>query len=120
MAERAGLFEDDFDVSGFTPKKPVKKESPAPEAVRAVSESANFRSREPVQKPVKKPDRRYRTGRNEQLNVKVTAKTLQTFYDITDSQGWVLGETLERALEALQRELGAGKQPILDKRANEE
>jgi hypothetical protein len=51
--------------------------------------------------------RRRRTGRNLQLNVKVAAKTLESFYEITDRQGWVLGETLERAIAALQRELTA-------------
>lgn len=102
MPERAGLFEDDFDVSSFAPKKPSREE-PQAEAVRAVSETAEFRSREPVQK--RKPDRRHRTGRNEQLNVKVTARTLQLFYEITDAQDWIQGYTIERALEALQREL---------------
>ena len=46
MAERAGLFEggDDFDVSTFTPKKAVKplEPEPAPEDIRAVSETANL------------------------------------------------------------------------------
>jgi hypothetical protein len=110
MAERIGLFEDaeDFDVSAFTPKKAVKGVEPPSEAVRAVSESVNFQSREPVQ-AVKKAQRRRRTGRNLQLNLKVGAKTLESFYEITDRQGWVLGETLERAVAALQRELAAQK-----------
>jgi hypothetical protein len=30
------------------------------------------------------------------------------FYAIADSKEWVLGETLERAVAALQRELAAG------------
>jgi hypothetical protein len=106
MAERAGLFEEgpDFDVSAFAPKKPAKSVAPETEAIRAVSETANFKSREPVQ-TAKKPDRRHRTGRNEQLNVKVTAQTLALFYKISDQQKWVLGETLERAVRALQREI---------------
>jgi hypothetical protein len=114
MAERAGLFEDadDFDVSAFTPKA-VKGAEPPSEAIRAVSEGANFQSREPVRtpeaKPVKRAQRRRRTGRNLQLNLKVAAKTLESFYEITDRQGWVLGETLERAIAALQRELAAQK-----------
>jgi hypothetical protein len=111
MAERAGVFEEnDFDVSAFAPKKPATKavqSEPPPEAVRAVSEGANFRSRESA--PVKKTQRRHRTGRNLQLNVKVAAKTLESFYEITDRQGWVLGETLEKALAALERELAANK-----------
>lgn len=110
MLERAGLFDgDDFDVTGFTPKKPSRQEQPPPEAVRAVGENANFRSREatPATKPAKKADRRHRTGRNDQLNIKVRSKAKQLFYDISEAQGWVQGETFERALEALQRELAA-------------
>ena len=47
MAERAGLFEEDLDLSQFTPQKPAKAEQPPPEAVRAVAEGAKFQSREP-------------------------------------------------------------------------
>jgi hypothetical protein len=116
MWERAWVFEgNDFDFLAFAPMKretkAVKSERP-PEAVRAVSEGANFRSREPApspKQPVKKTQRRHRTGRNLQLNVKVAAKTLESFYEITDRQGWVLGETLEKALAALERELAANK-----------
>jgi hypothetical protein len=115
MDERATVFDerDDFDVSSFAPKKPAKaiqQPEPSPEAVRAVSESVSFRSREPAgtaAKPAKKMSRRRRTGRNEQLNLKVTAKARESFYQITDNQGWVLGETFENAIEALQRELAA-------------
>lgn len=114
MAERAKLFEDDtdFDVSAFTPKKTPQSAEPPSEAVRAVSEGADFKSREPVPppaaptpKPVKKDRRRHRTGRNLQLNLKVDAATFEIFYEITDQQGWVLGETLARAVAALKREL---------------
>ena len=97
MVERAGL---DFDVSEFTPKKPEKQAHQ--EEIRAVSEAVNFRSREPVTKPT----RRHRTGRNVQMNVKVKPETLALFHTISDDQGWVLGVTIEKALEALRRELG--------------
>ena len=107
MAERAGIFED-ADLSEFAPKKPVVQNDSA-EAVRAVAERVNFQSREPAAKPLKKADRRHRTGRNEQLNVKVDAKTFRLFYDIYDTyrprEKWVQGEVIERALLALQREL---------------
>lgn len=118
MAERAGIFDqpDDFDVSAFTPKKPSVKSQPEPraEAVREVSEQAKFRSREPAPAPVKAPksarqSRHYRTGRNVQLNMKVDAETHKLFYEITDSQKWISGETMKRALEALQKELNAAK-----------
>jgi hypothetical protein len=106
MAERAGLFEEDLDLSQFTPHKPGKAEQPAPEAVRAVAEGAKFQSREPPTKtPRSRQQRRYRTGRNIQLNTKVTISTRDGFYEISDRYNWVLGETLERALQALKREL---------------
>jgi hypothetical protein len=75
------------------------------EAVRAVAEGARFQSREPVKAPGPREQRRYRTGRNIQLNTKVTTSTRDGFYEISDRYKWVLGETLERALQALRREL---------------
>lgn len=104
MAERAGLFEDDFDLSQFTPHKPAKSEQPPADAVRVVAESVRFQSREPAS-VVRREQRRYRTGRNIQLNTKVTTSTRDGFYEISDRYNWVLGETLERALQALRREL---------------
>jgi len=111
MAERAGLFEDgndDFDVSAFAPKGPAKSAQPASDAIRTVAESANFQSREPV-KTARAKQRRRRTGRNIQFNTKVTGACRDTFYEISDRHGWVLGETMEKAIEALQRELALEK-----------
>src|SRR3954451_19178666 len=105
MAERAGLFEEDLDLSQFTPRKPAKSEQPPPEAVRAVAEGAKFQSREAIKTPRPRQQRRYRTGRNIQLNTKVTMSTRDGFYEISDRYNWVLGETLDRALKALRREL---------------
>jgi hypothetical protein len=112
---RASIFDDesgdDIDLSGFEPKKPLP-DAPVlpPEKVREVTEASNFVSRSPVRakpQPEPPPRRGRRTGRNMQLNIKATQQTVNAFYRITDSQGWVLGETLERALEALERELVA-------------
>lgn len=105
MAKRAGLFEGDLDLSQFTAQKPVKAEQPPPEAVRAVAEGVRFQSREPVTSVTPRQQRRYRTGRNVQMNTKVTPSTRDGFYEISDRHHWVLGETLERALQALRREL---------------
>ena len=110
--KRAGVFDnaDDLDVSGFAPK-PVDRTAIKPEQVRAVSESAQFQSREPRRNastaPAKREPRRHRTGRNMQLNIKARTEAINTFYAITDQQGWVLGETFENAIEALKRELAA-------------
>ena len=113
--KRAGLFEDELDVSGFAPKPPVRAEQ-----VKAVAEEAGFRSRGPVPplsppragRPAKEPpqeerreQRRYRTGRNQQLNLKVRAQDAEAFYAIADAEGWVLGEAFARAVAALAREL---------------
>jgi hypothetical protein len=114
--ERASIFgdEDDLDVTAFKPKpaaKPVDIAVPV-EKVRAVSEAAQFRSRDPKPpppKPVRREQRRHRTGRNVQLNIKARAEAVEAFYDITDRQNWVLGETFERAIEALKRELARAK-----------
>jgi hypothetical protein len=115
MSERASIFENsaEIDLSGFAPKPTKREPDITPEAVRAVAETAQFRSREPAPAPAPKREppreeqRRYRTGRNKQLSLKVSNETADAFYAIADSQKWVLGETLERALAALQRELTA-------------
>ena len=117
--KRAGLFEDELDVSGFAPKPPARAEQ-----VKAVAEEAGFRSRGPVppqapppaparaERPAKPPpaeerreQRRYRTGRNQQLNLKVRAQDAEAFYAIADAEGWVLGDVFARAVAALAREL---------------
>jgi hypothetical protein len=112
--KRAGVFEvaDDFDLSGFAPK-PAPTSPAHLEQVRTISEGAQFKSREPrptaAPASVSKRDpRRYRTGRNMQLNIKARTEAIDAFYSIADKQGWVLGETFERAIDALKRELGSG------------
>jgi hypothetical protein len=114
---RASIFEEgqgpQLDMGGFAPKTAIDTKAPPAEEVRAVAHAAQFRSREPAPaKPeakAKRAPRRYRTGRNVQFNVKASMETVDAFYSITDQQNWVLGETLERAVEALQRELEKAK-----------
>lgn len=120
MSERASIFDsgEDFDVSGFAPKEAERAGEVSAEALRAVSEASKFPSREPSAAPKslvkqqeagKREPRRYRTGRNVQLNLKVRPETVASFYAIADRQGWVLGETLEKAISALDRELASAK-----------
>ena len=96
--KRASIFgaDSDLDVSGFSPKETVTP-TVRPEQVRAVSEAANFQSREPPREmpaePPRREPRRYRTGRNIQLNIKARAGAIEAFYAIADRKGWVLGET---------------------------
>ena len=90
--------------------------------MKAVAEDAGFRSRGPLPVRVDRPakgqppsdavvpaagreQRRYRTGRNQQLNLKVRAQDAAAFYAIADAEGWVLGDVFARAVAALTREL---------------
>jgi hypothetical protein len=111
--ERASIFgnDDELDVSDFKPKSParvIEQPATAADQVRAVSETVNFRSRDPKPSPtapLRREQRRHRTGRNVQLNIKARAEAIEAFYTITEREKWVLGETFERAVEALKREL---------------
>lgn len=107
MADRANIFgDDDFDVSGFAPAKPPV--APTKEAVRDVAEKASFPSREATTEPTQKGRRErrtFRTGRDTQFTCKARLDVVDAFYAISNEQGWVMGETLERAVAALRREL---------------
>ena len=114
---RAKIFADaepaaTLDLSSFAPKIAADPLATPADQVRAIAESANFRSREPViaqpagegREGAKRQPRRHRTGRSVQFNVKASQATIDAFYALSEAQGWVLGETLEHALAALQRE----------------
>jgi len=111
--DRASIFaDDDIDVSAFKPK-PSASPAASPEKVREVAEATQFRSRDPKpvpeSVPARREPRRHRTGRNVQLNIKARAEAVDAFYTLADQQNWVLGETFERAIDALQRELAKKK-----------
>jgi hypothetical protein len=106
VTERAAVFggEEALDLSGFAPKPPASAGQ-----VRGVAEQAGFRSREPAAptpEPPRREPRRYRTGRNVQLNLKVRQEAVDAFYRLADAKGWVLGEAFEHAVAALGREIG--------------
>lgn len=109
--ERAGLgFGDALDNLNESEWKPTptkkKLTLPEREASTKVAKEAGFKSRE-AEKPKKvRAQRRRRTGRSAQLNVKVKPETIEEFYAIADGQGWGLGETLENAVELLQTKYG--------------
>ena len=114
--ERLSVFENagDIDLSSFAPAPTAdaRKPKPAREKVKAVSEAARFPSREgppPAPAPLTRKPRYHKTGRTAQLNVRVMPESFEKVYAIADQQSWLVGETIERALEALERELGEGK-----------
>lgn len=107
-AERSSIFEaDDLDLSAFKPAaKPRLKDEAAREDLRQTAERKGFASREPVRSETvaaaPRPQRRHTTGRNRQLNIKASAETIERFYALADRHGWVLGETFEHAVAALE------------------
>ena len=105
MTGRAPLFPpgEELDLSDFDPQP--ARPGASPDEVRTVARHGGFKSREPAPAPVRQEPRRYRTGRNQQLNLKVRAADADAFYALADAQGWVLGDAFARAVAALQKEV---------------
>jgi len=102
--QRADPFDPDTwpDLSVFKPRA-VPRPAPPRETIARVSEESGAPSRERA-KPKPKVQRRRVTGRNVQINIKATQETIERLNAIADRRGWVLGEVLENALAALERE----------------
>jgi hypothetical protein len=107
--ERASIFagDDALDVSPFAPKAAHELNGASAELVRGIAEASRFPSREAKTSPppARRPPRIHRTGRTMQFNARAKPQTVEALYAIADRQGWLVGETLEQALAALQREL---------------
>lgn len=107
MSERVNPF---GDLNDFAPASPKRKQNPVEkDVIDQVSTDNNFPSRQPPKSETKnppRPQRRYTTGRNKQINIKATSETIEKFYRLADEQGAPLGEVLARALDALEK---AGK-----------
>lgn len=101
---------DAFDPASWsTPAANPRPQAPAKATARKAAEAAGFQSREPTKTAEEiapsqsgRPDRRRRTGRNAQFNLKARPETIAAFCRIADEQGWGLGETLERAVMLLE------------------
>jgi len=96
---------DDLDLSEFKPRQAPVPRPPLGETSRA-AEAAGFRSREPKAAESSAggavPQRRRRTGRNAQFNLKARPETIAAYCALADRMGWGLGETLEKAVELLE------------------
>lgn len=107
---------DSFDPTEWNPKPSARANDPVkPEDARKAADAAGFKSREPAKAPGVTPQapveplrvqRRRRTGRNVQFNIKARQKTIDAFCAVADQQGWGLGETLEHAVELLKAKHG--------------
>lgn len=107
--ERASIFgdatepDDGLDVSGFKPKPSVR---PDAAEVRRVAEAGGFTPRQPEPAAPRPPQRRHRTGRDRQLNIKCSADYLERFNALADQLGIKQVEAFERAVEALEKDAG--------------
>lgn len=103
-----GDLSDFSTAPAATPAKPVQKDQ-----IDRIAAENNFPSRQamrPANTAAHKPVRRYTTGRNQQINIKATAATIERLYAIADDKHIPLGEVLELALLALERaEAASGK-----------
>jgi hypothetical protein len=118
---RASIFDDDsdLDLSDFARKTGLGEMRPDKQALREMAEQKGFSAREapaltvasppaslPASAPPSPPEpllqRRYRTGRNRQLNLKVSDDALRRFYALADAQNLVLGVVFEQAVHALE------------------
>jgi hypothetical protein len=84
--------------------KPKKATPVAEQTITRIADDNNFPSRQAARPtaPRRKP-RRYRTGRNQQLNIKATNETIEKFIKAADDRHVPLGELLRLALDSLER-----------------
>ena len=96
---------ENFNPSEWSPQETIKADDQQkPGAAYEAAHAAGFQSREPAKINPAKTQRRRRTGRNAQFNIKVKPETIEAFCAVADGQGWGLGETLEYAVELLEQE----------------
>jgi predicted nucleic acid-binding protein len=102
---RANPFADIEKLPTFEPK-PKAPSSVANEQIDRIAEASGFPSRQAPRVPTarRKVGRRYKTGRNQQINIKATAQVIDRLYKMADAKRVPLGELLERALDALEKE----------------
>lgn len=100
---RANPFADVEQLPTFVPKPRATK--PATEQIDAVADANGFPSRQAPRASAsrKRGGRRYRTGRNQQINIKATQEVIERLYKMADARRVPLGELLEHALDALER-----------------
>jgi len=120
--QRPSVFDEDLDLSKFTPKTELETPTVTPETVRRISEESGFPSRRPSQSEPVAPTKRStspKTGRTVLLNARITQRAHDRFHEIIEAERLryeagemthrvTLGEIVERALAALEREIGQG------------
>ena len=122
MATRPSIFDEDIDLSRFTPKTGPEISVVPPETMLRLSEENGFPSRTSTPRGMAVPARRLfspKTGRTVLLNARVTQRAHDRYHKIIEAERLryeageithrvTLGEIVERALAALEREMGQG------------
>jgi hypothetical protein len=99
---RANPFSDIETLPAFEPK-PKAPRPVANDQIEKIAEANGFPSRQAVRPPARvRSGRRYKTGRNQQINIKATSQVIERLYKIADARHIPLGELLEQALDALE------------------
>ena len=99
---------DSLPAFGTKSKAPTSVPREQTERIEQIAEANNFPSRQPARTPAARTaakQRRYKTGRNQQINIKATGETIEKFLKTADERHVPLGELLRLALDALE---GAG------------
>ena len=114
---RPSIFDNNIDLSGFTPKAGPEAGAVRPETSRRVAEEGGFPSRAPALRPlVAARQISPKTGRTVLLNARITQRAHDRFHEIVAAERAryetgdimhraTLGEIVERALQALEREM---------------
>lgn len=106
-SSRVNSFTNDADASAeltdFQPKV-MPTSTLSKNDIDKIAKETGFVSRQSVVSE-RKSVRRYTTGRNQQLNIKVTEDTLQRFYAIADRLRQPLGEVFDQAVRVFEKHL---------------
>jgi hypothetical protein len=97
-------------ANGFTSRQLAKSVTTATPPATAVPVEPAAAAPATPNKPPKEalPSRRRTTGRSEQVNIKTTFAAKKRLMEISVERDMPLGEILEQALAALEREWGTG------------
>jgi len=98
---RANPFSDIEALPTFEPK-PKAPRPIANDQIDKIAEANGFPSRQATAKPAGRTGRRYKTGRNQQINIKATSQVIERLYKMADARRIPLGELLEQAIDALE------------------
>ena len=99
---RANPFADVENLPSFEPK-PKASHPVSKEEIEKIAEANGFPSRQGARAPTRRSGRRYKTGRNQQINIKATPQVIERLYKLADAKRVPLGELLEQAVDELEK-----------------